>query len=379
MLFFRQSEANPQPNAVPCPRSAAQQLQSEDGFILLWVLFLAVLLLIALAVAAPKIAVSIQRDKEIELVHRGQQYQRAIQLYYRKFGGYPTSIKQLLNTDNIRFLRKRYKDPLTGKDDWRIIHLGEAKVPPMGFFGNPLAGLNGPASIGAPVTGAAGVPASGMSGAPGMSGMSSFGSSFGSATSGPSSFGSSTFGSPGASSAAGSTGFGATSPTSQSNPGSTSSGSQTDAAGFNTGNTGKDAAGFSTQNSGNSMGGGPIVGVGINVPKPSLIAYKKQTHYNQWEFVYFPIEDQMRAAAAALNGGVQTQSGTSSGSDNGFGNLMGNGTGTTGGAGTGSGLGSFGSGSGSFGSTNFGSGSGPSGSGSGPSSPGQPQNQQQQQ
>ncbi len=370
MLLFRQSGVRPQPCAAPCRRSAAQHLQSEDGFILLWVLFLAVLLLIALAVAAPRIAVSIQRDKEIELVHRGQQYQRAIQLYYRKFGGYPTSIKQLLNTDNIRFLRKRYKDPLTGKDDWRIIHLGEAKVPPMGFFGKPLAGANGPASIGTPVTGTAGTPAAGMAGAPGMSGMSGFGSSFGSPTQGPSSFGSSNFGSPGLGST-GSTGFGTTSPTSPSSPGSPSSGSQTDAAGFSTGNTGKDAAGFSTQDSGNSMGGGPIVGVGVKVPKPSLIAYKKQTHYNQWEFVYFPIEDQMRAAAAALNGGVQTQSGTSSGNDNGFGNLMGNGTGTPGGTGTGSGPGSFGAGSGGFGSTNFGSGSGSPNPGNGSSNSGQ--------
>ena len=45
------------------------------------------------------------------------------------------------------------------------------------------------------------------------------------------------------------------------------------------------------------MGGGPIVGVGINVPKPSLIAYKKQTHYNQWQFIYDPNQD-----LAGLNG-----------------------------------------------------------------------------
>jgi hypothetical protein len=39
-------------------------------------------------------------------------------------------------TNEIRFLRKRYKDPITGQDDWRLIHMGEAKVPPMGFFGS---------------------------------------------------------------------------------------------------------------------------------------------------------------------------------------------------------------------------------------------------
>ncbi|HTW44059.1 MAG TPA: hypothetical protein VMD58_00820 [Acidobacteriaceae bacterium] len=333
----------------PVPRRrpwTALRLESEDGFILLWVLFLAVLLLIALAVAAPRMAISIQRDKELELVHRGQQYQRAIQLYYRKFGTYPTSIDQLLNTDNIRFLRKRYKDPLTGKDDWRIIYLGQAKVPPMGFFGQPLTGLNGPTSIGTPIGSAAGTPVT-------AGGASSFGSS---------SFGSSGFDSPGSDS-----GFANNTASPTGTPGSgtnadDSGASTTDAAGFNS-NSGKDAAGFATdKDNDNPMGGGPIVGVGIPSAKVSLIVYKKQAHYNQWEFVYFPIEDQQKAAAAALNGGVQTENGTSNSNDNGFGNLMGNGSGTNT---SGSSSGSLGSSSGSFGSgsSNTGS-SGSSSSGS---------------
>jgi type II secretory pathway pseudopilin PulG len=356
MLFQRQPRKPLRPHTTPRP-------ESEDGFILLWVLFLAVLLLIALAVAAPRVAVSIRRDKEIELVHRGQQYQRAIQLYYRKFGTYPSSIDQLLNTDNIRFLRKRYKDPITGKDDWRIIHLGQAKVPPMGFFGKPLTGLGGPTGIGAPVGGAVGTPASGISGIGSAIGSSTFGGSSPSASSG--------FNSPGAAGAFGST----TSPTTgTAGAGTTPSGSGSstpDSAGFSS-NSGKDSAGFSTaKDSESSMGGGPIVGVGIPSPKASLLAYKKQTHYNQWEFVYNPLEDQMKAAALQ---GLTTQSGTSS-NDDGFGNLMGNGTSTTG-PGSGTGLGSFGSGS--SGSTNFGSGSsGPSGTSNSPTSPNQSQDQQQ--
>ncbi len=101
---------------------AAGGTRSEAGFILLAVLFLVALILITLAVAAPKIAQSIQRDRELELMHRGEQYKRAIKLYYRKFGAYPSSIDQLVNTNQIRFLRKRYTDPMTGKDDWKIIH-----------------------------------------------------------------------------------------------------------------------------------------------------------------------------------------------------------------------------------------------------------------
>ena len=85
-------------------------------------LFMVLLIMIALAVAAPKMAESIRRDKEIETVHRGKQYARAIQMYFNKYGRYPNTIDQLVKTDNQRFLRKRYLDPMTGKDDWRIIH-----------------------------------------------------------------------------------------------------------------------------------------------------------------------------------------------------------------------------------------------------------------
>ena len=55
-------------------------------------------------------------SREVEAVHRGNQYVRAIRLYYRKFGHYPGSIEQLEKTNNIRFLRQRYVDPMTGKD-----------------------------------------------------------------------------------------------------------------------------------------------------------------------------------------------------------------------------------------------------------------------
>jgi len=49
-----------------------------------------------------------------------------LQLYFRKFGRYPSSIDQLENTNNLRFLRKRYKDPITGTDEWKLIRLGQA-------------------------------------------------------------------------------------------------------------------------------------------------------------------------------------------------------------------------------------------------------------
>ncbi len=53
---------------------------------LLAVIFMLALLTISLTVAVPDMTKSIQRDQEVETMHRGMQYRRAIQLYYRKFG-----------------------------------------------------------------------------------------------------------------------------------------------------------------------------------------------------------------------------------------------------------------------------------------------------
>jgi type II secretory pathway pseudopilin PulG len=54
-----------------------------------------------------------QREKEEELVFRGQQYVRAIRLYQAKTRAFPPSIDALVQG---RYLRKKYKDPITNDD-----------------------------------------------------------------------------------------------------------------------------------------------------------------------------------------------------------------------------------------------------------------------
>ena len=124
------------------PRSPRKPIPaSEQGYVMLIAIFLIALLVIALAVAAPNVARSIQRDRDVETFHRGMQYRRAIQLYYRKFKAYPPNVEALLNTNDIHFLRKKYIDPMTGQNDWKPIAFGQNKTPTaMGFFGQPLAG-----------------------------------------------------------------------------------------------------------------------------------------------------------------------------------------------------------------------------------------------
>lgn len=96
----------------------------ESGFALLLVFAMAAIIAITMYVALPRIAFESERDKEQLLISRGEQYSRAIQLYVRKTKRFPGKIEDLENTNGIRFLRKQYVDPMTGKSEWRIIHAG---------------------------------------------------------------------------------------------------------------------------------------------------------------------------------------------------------------------------------------------------------------
>ncbi len=98
------------------------------------------LLAIAAGALAPTIAFQVRRDREEELIHRGVQYSRAIRRYVKKTGRYPSRLEELENTNNIRFLRKRYKDPLTNKD-FKVLHVGEVQL-------TGAAGIAGAAALG---------------------------------------------------------------------------------------------------------------------------------------------------------------------------------------------------------------------------------------
>ena len=92
------------------------------------------LMVIFAAVIVPSITFDIRRDREEEMIHRGVQYSRAIRAYYKKFGRYPTKLEDLESTNNLRFLRRRYKDPITGQD-FKLLHFGEVKLSLSGGIG----------------------------------------------------------------------------------------------------------------------------------------------------------------------------------------------------------------------------------------------------
>jgi type II secretory pathway pseudopilin PulG len=103
-------------------RCSQQCRHGEQGYVLLVLLLSLALLSIAFTVAIQGVAFEIKRDREEELIHRGVQYSRAVRKFIKAFGRYPNSIEELENTNNIRFLRKRYMDPITGKE-FKVLHL----------------------------------------------------------------------------------------------------------------------------------------------------------------------------------------------------------------------------------------------------------------
>ncbi len=97
-------------------------------------LALALLTLAALAVL-PEIVQQTKRDNEEEMRHRGTQYMRAVQRYYKKFGRYPTRLEELENTNQLRFLRKRYKDPLFKDKEFKLVRVGDPILNMLGMGG----------------------------------------------------------------------------------------------------------------------------------------------------------------------------------------------------------------------------------------------------
>jgi len=102
--------------------------QSQSGFALLLVFLMAAVIAITLYMQIPRVAFESQRQKEQLLMERGAQYKRAIQMFVSTNKRWPSKIEDLENFNNRRFLRKRYLDPMTGKDEWRIIHIANGML-----------------------------------------------------------------------------------------------------------------------------------------------------------------------------------------------------------------------------------------------------------
>ena len=93
--------------------------RKEKGYTLLILLFAVSIVSIGLIVAVPVWHTQIQREKEEELIFRGNQYVEAVRLdQLKKPGTFPETLEELIEE---KCLRRLYKDPMTSHGEWNII------------------------------------------------------------------------------------------------------------------------------------------------------------------------------------------------------------------------------------------------------------------
>jgi len=107
---------------------------------------------VMLSVVMPVWRTATQREREAELIFRGEQYAHAIDLYSRRNGGYPPSLEIL---EKGRFIRKLYKDPVSGESDFQPVFVGQV------IAGQPVMPRQ-PATAGPGTSGTAGQPTTGL-------------------------------------------------------------------------------------------------------------------------------------------------------------------------------------------------------------------------
>lgn len=245
--------------------------RAQQGYAFLLVVFFATVLLISTMAIAPSILTNGRREKEEEMIWRGNQYVRGIKLFYRKNNRFPTSLDDLTKPQigNLRFMRQAYKDPMNKEDgSWRLLYVG-----PNGQLIGSLKPLQPTLQL------------------PGASGIGTPASALGGAAQQPGGFGSSNL--PGAPPG--------TQPGSP--PASPTGTSSTGVPGTDPNNPQNDPmlnpppdSGF-----GSTIIGGNIIGVASNVNQHSLRIYQKAKNYKLFEFYWDPAKD----LANAIQNGTQ--------------------------------------------------------------------------
>jgi len=92
------------------------------------VIFIAILTIVIAAVG-PSISTIMKRDREEELLFRGKQYARSIVLFQRRYGRYPTSLKEM-SASRPHTIRKLWKDPMCDCNDWKLLLQGQPDSSP---------------------------------------------------------------------------------------------------------------------------------------------------------------------------------------------------------------------------------------------------------
>ncbi len=237
----------------------------ERGYAMLMVMLMATMLLIAASAVSVNFLTEGRRHREDELAWRGNQYVRAVRLYFKKNGRFPKSLEDLTKytIDQPRFIRKAYKDPMNTDDgSWRLIY-----VTPNGVLIGSVMHKTLYAG------GLPGMPQAGQPGAPGSAGTQPPGGVT----------------PPGTAAATGPTG--GTPQQAPTQPGQPDPNQPGQSPG--------------TIGSG-QMFGGQLIGVGSKVHQNSIRVLDGGTTYFQWEFIWDPTKPGNMPGQGPQPGGAQT-------------------------------------------------------------------------
>lgn len=139
----------------------AHRRHGERGYAMAVLLVGMSVMAILMSAALPVWRQQAQREKEEEYLWRANQYVRAITLFGRKrASAMPNSVDELISSNNERYLRKKYKDPITN-EDFEILRQSAVASLPGQIGGQPQrGGQPGAAQPGSPSPGQRGQPGS---------------------------------------------------------------------------------------------------------------------------------------------------------------------------------------------------------------------------
>jgi hypothetical protein len=275
----------------------------ESGYAYLMVMFLVLMMVIGSQVALQNIYTQGRRMREDDMIWRGNQYARAIRLYYRKTGHYPQSLDDLkTGLPQLTFLRyAAYKDPTNSAEEgaWRLIYVNAAgqiigsvryatlqQMAIMDLNGGKIPTTATLGSIGTPVSSMA----SGSGSANGVTGASN-------PNAPPTPSGGNASGQPPSDSTTDNSASGTQAPASGQTPSSDQASSSDQPV--NPLSLLKPTGPVDGPVLGAFLTG---VGGGTKSDAASIKVYNFGKKYKDWEFIWNPLEDQARAAQQALSG-----------------------------------------------------------------------------
>ena len=110
--------------------------RDERGFTFLWLIFVLAVVAAGLAAIAQPIHLSVQREREAELMFRGGEIGRGLASYRAaspaSVAQAPATLEELLDDRRgprpLRHLRRLYADPFTGQPDWVLVTTEDGRI-----------------------------------------------------------------------------------------------------------------------------------------------------------------------------------------------------------------------------------------------------------